>query len=115
MHEITGDRDEVLKLLDDTIRALEHDAPEMKKAAARGLGVKSAKASTAQCELLVVALRSAYVRQQAKKPARATGLRAPARATPVQGEAAVSSPYRPRDRAVALIQSAMDEYLDATV
>src|SRR5690349_9948533 len=109
MYEITGDKAEVLKLLDDTIRALQEGAPKTRTAAARGLARKGVKPTKSKTDELAAALRRARDRQKPQRgTARATGVRATA--APVL--AAVQRPYAPRDREIALVQSAMDQYLE---
>jgi hypothetical protein len=80
MYDITGDKDEVLKIVGDTIRALEAPAPTAKTARARGVARAKASVTRSQRDRLVDALRAAHARQQTKKGARALGRRALVRA-----------------------------------
>ncbi|MDX6613017.1 MAG: hypothetical protein QOD75_2203 [Blastocatellia bacterium] len=107
MHEITGDRDQVLKLMKDTIQQLGEEKPKAKKPAARAAGLRTAGAAKPDEELIDI-LKLGYGNELPKNVVRSAGLRVP-------NERAVSSWYAPRSRAVAVFQAAMDEYLDEQV
>jgi len=117
MHEITGDREAVQKLMKDTVQQLETTANGA--AAARAPGTRSRTASTTR------AARSEKVdpvldvwREALAHMETGTGGRTAARAAGIGSRQAapgraVATPYAPRDQRIALFQSAMDEYLDS--
>jgi len=107
MHELTGNRDEVLKLMKDTIQQLGQETPKTKKAGTKAAGLKTAASADQRDEVLGV-LKRGYDNEQPKKVVKSAGLQVP-------NERAVSTWYAPRNRAVAVFQSAMDEYLDQHV
>lgn len=108
MHEMTGEREVVLKLLKETIHHLGQDQPQTRRAALRTLGLTSAARYPAQRDNIVEELQRAHERAQIHKLIK-TALAAPT-AAPV---GAPDGPwYAPRDRTIALFQSAMDEYLE---
>ncbi|MEA2204133.1 MAG: hypothetical protein QOE77_909 [Blastocatellia bacterium] len=107
MHEITGDRDQVLKLMKDTIHQLGEKTPKVKKASVRAAGLKAVGPEKPDEELLDV-LKRGYDTEQPKTVVMSAGLRVP-------NERAVNSWYAPRNRAVAVFQAAMDEYLTERV
>ena len=112
MHEITGNREAVEKLLKDTVRELE-SAPS---GGAKKTRVSSASARAkpvAKTDSVAGVWREALQRLEnrsgeAKGPRAASARRKPG-AAPGR---AVDTPYAPRDQMLALFQSAMDEYLD---
>jgi predicted phosphodiesterase len=106
MHEITGSREDVLQLMKDTIQRLGQDKPSTKKAGMRSLGIRSARQWTTERDQLIDTLKRGYDNEQPKAAARALGV------TAVPNERAVDTWYAPRNRVVAVFQSAMDEYLD---
>jgi len=119
MHEITGNREEVLSLLQETIQELGHNAPATKRPSARSLGVKGNQAGEQRDEIVEV-LKRGLDHERVKDVARggasaqsvgARGRRRPA-AAPVPNERAVEASYAPRNRAIAVFQAAMDEYLE---
>jgi hypothetical protein len=104
MHELTGDREFVLQLLKDTIDNLSVKPPQTKSAVAKKTSAAEAKADAERDEA-IERLQRAYERAQQLEPVQKTGKAA--------GKSVVEEPwYAPRDRALALIQSAMDEYLE---
>jgi hypothetical protein len=107
MHEITGKRDDVTKLLRDTIHQLGKDSPKVKKAGMRSMSLTDESEWPDQRDQLLDILKRGYDDEQPKKAIRAAGI-----GSVVPNERAVDSWYAPRNRAVAVFQSAMDEYLD---
>jgi hypothetical protein len=105
MHEITGKRDEVLKLLHDTVQQLGQNPTAVKKAGVKAMSLKSESQWSGQRDQLVDFLKTGYDIEQPKKKLKAAGLGA------VPNERAVESWYAPRNQAVAVFQAAMDEYL----
>ena len=105
MHEITGNREEVMQLMKDTINKLGVDKPQQKKVRAKALGVKSASAAATERDQILDTLKRGYDQEQPKNTAKAAGLTVPQ-------ERAVEGWYAPRNRSVAVFQAAMDEYLD---
>ena len=104
MHEITGNRDEVMQLMKDTINKLGADTPQQKKVGARALSVQPAKPPKERDQILET-LKKGFNEEQVKKTAKAASATVPQ-------ERAVEGWYAPRNQAVALFQSAMDEHLD---
>jgi hypothetical protein len=107
MHEITGNRDEVLKLMKDTIQQIGQKTPKATKAGTRAAGLKAAAFPNERDELLGI-LKRGYDNEQPKSELKRAGLAIP-------NERAVDQWYAPRNRAVAVFQAAMDEYLDQHV
>lgn len=107
MHEITGNRDEVLKLMKDTIQQLGQNTPKAKKGA-RAAGLTAAATPDERDDLLGV-LKRGYDNEQPKMAMKKAGL------SIVPNERADDKWYAPRNRAVAVFQSAMDEYLEQHV
>ena len=95
MHNVTGDRDQVLQLMDNTIQKLESDSTQ---AGAAGIGTDSEAD-----ESVVSDLRMGFMQAQVQG-ASAAGLGA----TDDEEKAW----YVPRNRQVAVFQSMMDEYLE---
>lgn len=122
MHEITGNREAVLSLLEKTIKELGGSAPQTKKATAQSLGLKADRQLAPQRDQMLDALKRGLNNERVKGVARggaealsvsAGGRRAAAE--PVPNERAVASTYAPRDRAIAIFQAAMDEFLEEKV
>ena len=109
MHQITGNREEVLKLMKDTIQQLGQSTPGTKKAGARAVSTRKAKESAHERDQIVAVLQSGYQEEQTKKAVKKAGMRT------VPNERAVTAWYAPRNQAVALFQAAMDEYLNEQV
>ena len=108
MHEITGNRDEVLKLMKDTIQQLGQKTPKAKKSGAKAAGLKAPTSANERDEVLGV-LKRGYDNEQPKRELKKAGL------SVIPNERAVDQWYAPRNRAVAVFQAAMDEYLDQQV
>jgi hypothetical protein len=112
MHELTGDQKVVLRLLQETIHQLSQDQPKTRKRAMKTLGVTSENSFPAERDRIVEELQRALNRERPRKAPGtgfAAGFAGPAETAP---EAEEEPWYHPRDRTVALFQSAMDEYLD---
>lgn len=107
MHEITGNRNEVLKLMKDTIQQLGEKTPKAKKGSVRAAGLRTGGAPKPDEDVIDI-LKRGYETEQPKSVVRMAGLRVP-------NERADDSWYAPRNRAVAVFQAAMDEYLDKHV
>lgn len=105
MHEITGRREIVLRLLKETIHHLGEDRPKTRKAGVRALGLAAESKWPVQRDEIVESLQRAYERAQERKAFHRALAAVPA-ATPEEAW------YAPRDRTIALFQSAMDEYLE---
>src|SRR5262245_2118630 len=96
MHEVTGNREKVLKLMNDTIQQLgKGDAKTM----AAGIG------SLTEGDDVLDVLTRGYNAELPKQELSAAGLKVP-------NERAEDTWYAPRNRAVAVFQSIMDEYLE---
>lgn len=128
MNEITGDKDFVLALLRDTARNLAVRHPEVQAADIK----KAFKATTDDQKLerdqLVERLQRAYeqaqmhaaandalsAKEDAKKGAKkgAAGAKAMKVTTGMVSAAVQDVWYAPRDRTIALLQAAMDEYIN---
>jgi calcineurin-like phosphoesterase family protein len=106
VHEITGNQDAVLKLLKDTIHQLGQDSPRTKKAGIKSLGLRSESQWPSQRDQIIDILKRGYDNEQPKKRLRAAGVGV------IPNERAIDSWYAPRNRAIAVFQAAMDEYLD---
>jgi hypothetical protein len=104
MNEQTTNREVVLKVLNETIRAVEQDRPRTRGLAAKRLNLRSVKQWSARRDEIVGRLQRAQdwaEADQAIKTARVATL------------AVAEEPvYVPRNRTLALLQSAMDEYLE---
>jgi hypothetical protein len=106
MHRVTGNREDVLNLLNDTIRRIGESKPAGKKSGAKALSVGgNAKSATERAQLVDI-LKRGHDNEQPKKMIKAAGIGS------VPQERAVDSWYAPRNRAVAVFQAVMDEYLD---
>jgi Calcineurin-like phosphoesterase len=103
MHDLTGNRAVVLRVLQETIDHLAQDQPATRQATARALAPRSEAQRRAERDELVERLQRAYDRAQAAPEVARTRAAVPGRA--------VEMWYAPRDRTLALLQSAMDEYL----
>jgi len=96
MHQITGNREKVLKLMNDTIQELGKGEG---KTSAAGIG------SLQEGNDVLDVLSRGYASELPKQELSAAGLTVP-------NERADDSWYAPRNRAVACFQSIMDEYLE---
>jgi predicted phosphodiesterase len=90
----------------DTIQRLGEKAPNGKKGRARAAGLRAGPPK--ERDEVIDVLKRGYDNEQPKNVVRMAGLRVP-------NERAVDGWYAPRNRAVAVFQSAMDEYLDKKV
>lgn len=97
MHEITGNRDKVLQLMNDTMQQMGSSAPQ---ASAAGIGSFDEEGDD-----VLDKLKRGYDAELPKQQMSAAGLTVP-------NELADDSWYAPRNRAVAAFQSVMDEYLE---
>ena len=111
MHEITGDKEVVQLILKDTIAYLKNNASNPNKSRSPVTG-RSGKAAQSRSEQEKVAdeLQKGLDRIEPGKNIRGAGPKRMAR-----GARVVETNYVPRDQAIALVQSAMDEYLDEVV
>ncbi|HYV04018.1 MAG TPA: metallophosphoesterase [Blastocatellia bacterium] len=103
MNKLTGDREVVLKVLRETIDQLGRSRPKTTRAGVKALNLKSTTSWPEQRDDIVARLQRAYDRAKDEKLV-------------VQAKTALrgipEDPwYAPRDQTIALIQSAMDEYL----
>jgi hypothetical protein len=96
MHNVTGDRDQVLQLMNNTLQKMESDNSQ---AGAAGIGADSETEETA----VVADLRTGFMEAQVQG-ASAAGLGAT--------DDEEKGWYVPRNRQVAVFQSMMDEYLE---
>ncbi len=108
MHEVTGNRAEVLKLLKQTMTQLGQTAPTAKKGMSKAASVTSKVKSATERDQIVDMLKSGYQREQMKQGAHAAGLE-------LTNERTAGGWYAPRDATIAVFQSAMDEYLNERV
>jgi predicted phosphodiesterase len=97
MHQLTGNRDKVLKLMNDTIQQIGSASPQ---ASAAGIGMFDEEEDDT-----LGRLKRAYDAELPKQQLNAAGLTVP-------NELADDSWYAPRNPAVAVFQSVMDEYLE---
>ncbi len=97
MHELTGNRDKVLKLMNDTIQQMGKSTPQ---ASAAGIGSFDEEGDD-----VLTKLKRGYDGELPKQALSAAGLTVP-------NELTDDSWYAPRDPAVAVFQSVMDEYLE---
>jgi len=104
MHEITGNRESVLMLLKDTIHHIGMDLPKSKSAGMKSLGVKNETQWSHQRDQIIQILKEGYNQEQPKELVGIRGI--------IPNERAIDSWYSPRNRVVALFQSAMDEFLE---
>lgn len=96
MHELTGNRDKVLKLMNDTIQQMGKST----QASAAGIGSFDEEGDD-----VLDKLKRGYDAELPKQQLSAAGLTVP-------NELADDSWFAPRNRAVAVFQSVMDEYLE---
>jgi hypothetical protein len=113
MHELSGDREAVIRVLEKTIARLEEDRPDTVHAGMRALALASPRVWQPRRDEIVERLESArqWDRREgeiAKTAAFVPAMRARVRAPGVTDEAW----YSPRNRTLALFQSAMDDYLE---
>lgn len=113
MHELTGDRRAVVRVLERTIHHLEEDRSDIAQAGIEALSLDSGRAWQPRRDEIVERLQIAYewdrregriAEALAFVPSMRTRLRAP-------GIVDVAW-YSPRHRTMALFQSAMDEYME---
>lgn len=104
MHKLTGDRDAVIKVMKETIHHLSQDKPKTKRAGMKTLGAKSASQWPNMRDEVVDNLQKAYRRAQDETLTQ----------TAMGSKKALTRDkwYAPRDQTIALLQSAMDEYLE---
>lgn len=123
MNHITGDKQFVLQLLKDTARNLTVRHPEIKGVTVKKAIMPISDAQQIERDQIVERLQRAFeiaqlvatlpVQPTGKKGAKKTG------ATKTKGVVAPTATvvedvwYAPRDRTIALFQSAMDEYLES--
>jgi hypothetical protein len=103
MHELTGNRAAVLRVLQDTIHQIARDHPAAQQATAKALAPRSEGQRRAERDELVERLQRAHDRAQAAPQVTMAKAAFPGTSAEVW--------YAPRDRTLALLQSAMDEYL----
>jgi len=104
MHDLTGDKDAVLRVLAETIKHLGLNHPRTARVGIKTLSLRSASHWPGERDEIVSQLQRAYERarnEEAKQPAKLARRGRPQKPW-----------YTPRDRTIALLQSAMDEYLD---
>src|SRR5438876_9038849 len=106
MHEITGNRDEVFKLLKDTIRQLGQDSPKTRKSGMKALSVKTDAQWPSQRDQIIDLLKRGMEIEKPKHIIKTASL------ATLPNERAVDTWYAPRNQSIALFQAAMDEYLD---
>lgn len=108
MNEITGTQEAVLRVLKDTINQLGQDRPKSKKAALESMTIANESKWPEKRDEFVEKLKRGYerARRESLLESATTTLEA------MPQERAVDSWYAPRDQTIALIQSAMDEYLE---
>lgn len=102
--EITTTREATLHVLNETIRVLEKDHPKTRRTAVQKMGLRSSSQWTTQRDQLIGKLQRSQELVQPGPMIRP--LRTATRGIPED------EIYLPRNRAVALIQSAMDEYME---
>ena len=98
MHELTGNRDKVLKLMNDTIQQM---GKSTSQASAAGIGSFGEE----EVDDVLTKFKEGYKAELPKQQLSAAGIMVP-------NERVDDSWYAPRDAAVAVFQSVMDEYLD---
>jgi hypothetical protein len=116
MNNITGDREAVLQLLNETILQLGHDAPKARKAGMRSLNVKTDTQWSHNRDQIIESLQRGYERAQTQKLVEEAIPKTRSRSITVDAahpERAVETSFAPRDRTLAVFQAAMDEYLSA--
>jgi Calcineurin-like phosphoesterase len=117
MHKITGDRDAIEAIMQDTVRHFEQEA-QAKKGGTKAMSAskKGSKKGAASEEDVADVWQRGLDRVQDKTVTKKGGVRsASAKKAQDRGERAVDTTFAPRDQYIALFQSAMDEYLDETV
>src|SRR5687767_11680930 len=107
MNKATVDRSIVMEVLEGSIQHLQKDRPRTRSAGMAKLGARSEATWRTQRDDLVEHLQRARERASDVKDARIT------RVARTRGAAPPEEPfYLPRDRTIALVQSAMDEYIE---
>ena len=104
MNELSGDKDTVLKVLQETIKHLTLSHPRTARAGIKSLSLASAAHWPGERDEIVSQLQRAYER--------ASGGAAKSAKLAIRRQPRQEPWYSPRDRTIALIQSAMDEYLE---
>src|SRR5215475_3271490 len=103
MHELTGNRAAVLRVLEGTIHQIAQDQTLTQQATAKALAPRSEAERRTEWDELVERPQRAHDRAQEKPRV--------AMAKAVFPGVSEEMWYAPRDRTLALLQSAMDEYL----
>jgi hypothetical protein len=122
MNEITGDKKFVLQLLKDTARNLTVRHPEAKPKGAKKAVTPESEEQQTERDQIVERLQRAYENAQLEPvaPAPKSSKKGAKKGKAAQAKA-VAAPtasvvkdvwYAPRDRMIALLQSAMDEYIE---
>ena len=107
MNKATVDRSTVMEVLEGSIQHLQKDQPRTRSAGMAKLGARSEATWRTQRDDLVEQLQLARERARDVKDA------ATVRRTRTRGSTQPEEVfYMPRDRTIALVQSAMDEYLE---
>ncbi len=107
MNKATVDRSTVMEVLEGSIQHLQKDQPRTRSAGMAKLGARSEATWRTQRDDLVEQLQ--HARERARDIKDATT----ARVARTRGAAPAEDPfYLPRDRTIALVQSAMDEYIE---
>jgi hypothetical protein len=113
MHELTGDREAVVRILEKTIHELEEGRPDTAHAGVRALSLASTRVWQPRRDELVERLTRAYEWDRREGAIAETAAFVPARRAEVRSPGVTDEPwYVPRNRTLSLFQSAMDEYLE---
>jgi hypothetical protein len=113
MHDLTGDRQAVLRVLERTIHYLEEDRPETASTGVETLALPSTRAWQPRRDEIVERLQAAYEWDRREGQIAETAAFVPEMRARVRAPGVTDEPwYVPRNRTIALFQSAMNEYLE---
>jgi hypothetical protein len=113
MHELTGKREAVIRILEETIRLLAEDSSDVRQAGVSALGLSGARFWPPRRDEIVERLQTAYDWDRREGEIAEAAAFVPDLITKVRAHGITDTAwYLPRHRTMALFQSAMEEYLD---
>jgi hypothetical protein len=113
MHDLTGKREAVIRVLEETIRLLEEDTGGVREAGVSALGLASARFWQPRRDEIVERLQIAFDWDFREGELAAAAAFVPDLISKIRAHGVTDTAwYLPRHRTMALFQSAMEEYLD---
>jgi hypothetical protein len=113
MHQLTGDRQAVIRVLEETIHRLQESRRDTVLAGTEALSLASTRVWQPRRDEIVERLSNAHDWDRREGQIAETVALVPARRAEVRAPGVVDEAwYAPRHRTLALFQSAMDEYLE---